>query len=461
MREGLGALTTRGRAFLASGVTTIVCAIVLGQGDLVRVGVLLAALPLVTVAMVARARYHLVCTRSVHPARVPTGSSSTVRLRLQNAGRVPTGVLMLEDQVPYVLGSRPRFLLDQMGSHWHNEVSYTVHSDVRGRYQIGPLNIRVSDPFRLIELTRSFQTTTALTVTPATHRLGSSGLSGEWSGTGENRPRAFAAAGTEDVTIREYREGDDLRRVHWPSSARTGELMVRREEQPWQSRCTLLLDTRKSAHRGSGPASSFEWGVSATASIGVHLAQRGFNLRLATDKAGSKEASVWHDSGAGVSGETDVLLDQLAVARASDSRILDLADTSEHGQPEMVVAVLGLLEPEDVAALTRLRGRNGAALAILLDASLWTHERSYTAETTRRTRGAASALQHQGWHVTVASPTTKIATAWKLVTLPTKVRSAGLLPYASETELETTGNGGAARARGEQSPVLTETGNTP
>jgi uncharacterized protein (DUF58 family) len=460
MRESLGALTTRGRAFLASGVTTIVCAILLGQADLVRVGVLLAALPLVTVAMVARARYHLVCTRSVHPARVPTGSASTVTLRLQNAGRVPTGVLMLEDQVPYVLGSRPRFLVDQMGSHWHNEVLYTVRSDVRGRYQLGPLSIRVSDPFRLIELTRSFQTTTPLTVTPAIHHLGSSGLSGEWSGTGENRPRAFAAAGTEDVTIREYREGDDLRRVHWPSSARTGELMVRREEQPWQSRCTILLDTRKSAHRGSGPASSFEWAVSATASIGVHLAQRGFNLRLATDKARTEEASVWHDSGAGVSGETDVLLDQLAVARASESRTLDLGDTSEHGQPEMVVAVLGLLEPEDVAALTRLRGRNGTGLAILLDASLWTHDRSDTVDATRRTRGAANALQQHGWHVTVAGPTTKIATAWKLVTLPTKVRSAGV-PYATETVLEPTGASGSTATSGGRAAVLRETGYAP
>jgi uncharacterized protein (DUF58 family) len=439
MREGLGALTTRGRAFLASGVTTIVCAILLGQGDLVRVGVLLAALPLVTVAMVARARFHLVCTRSIHPARVPAGSTANVTLRLQNAGRVPTGVLMLEDQVPYVLGSRPRFLLDQMGSRWHNEVSYTVRSDVRGRYQIGPLNIRVSDPFRLIELTRSFQTTTPLTVTPVTHHLGSSELSGEWSGTGENRPRAFAAAGTEDVTIREYREGDDLRRVHWPSSARAGELMVRREEQPWQSRCTLLLDTRKSAHRGSGPASSFEWAVSATASIGVHLAQRGFNLRLATDQPSGKEASVWHDSGAGVSGETDVLLDQLAVARNSGSRTLDLGDTAEHGQPEMIVAVLGLLQPDDVAALTRLRGRHGTALAILLDAHLWIHAKSGAAETTRQARGAANALQNHGWHVTVAGPTTKVATAWRLVTLPAKVRSAGLLPHAFEAELEPTG----------------------
>ncbi len=52
--------------------------------------------------------------------------------------------------------------------------------------------------------------------------------------------------------MREYRLGDDLRRVHWASTARTGDLMVRREEQPWQSRATVLLDTRRMAHAGIG-----------------------------------------------------------------------------------------------------------------------------------------------------------------------------------------------------------------
>ena len=108
------------------------------------------------------------------------------------------------------------------------------------------MSVRVSDPFGLVELGRSFRSTATLTVTPRTVPLPPIPLGGAWTGSGDNRPRAFAIGSAEDVTVREYRRGDDLRRVHWRSSARVGELMVRREEQPWQSRATLFVDNRLS-----------------------------------------------------------------------------------------------------------------------------------------------------------------------------------------------------------------------
>ncbi len=425
MIETLGALTTRGRAFLASGITAALCSIVLGQKDLMRIGVLLAALPLITALIVSRARYRLICSREVQPRRVPTGVPVTVTLRLQNAGRMPTGLLLLEDQVPYALGTRPRFVVDQMGPRWRRDVTYTVRSDVRGRYELGPMAVRVSDPFGLIELTRSFPVTSLLTVTPQAQRLPTSGVSGEWSGTGDNRPRAFAAAGTEDVTIREYRQGDDLRRVHWPSTARSGELMVRREEQPWQSRCTVFLDTRKIAHRGSGPASSFEWAITATASVGVHLAQRGFALRLGTDVTSATGGQGWHDRGAGWQGETDSLLDMLAVARPSDRPRLDIRSMPDQGHPGLVVAIVGMLEPEDVLSLGRLRRGNSAGFAILLDAGTWTHERPPAVRNQAvRTQSSATALRRQGWQVAVASTGTSIADIWRSLTRQPEERAS-------------------------------------
>jgi uncharacterized protein (DUF58 family) len=230
VREALSGLTVRGRAFIAAGVTAIVCAILLGQPELTRVGVLVLSLPLITAAVIGRSRYRLALVRTVNPQLVSAGQAARVTLSLTNEGRTPSGVLLLEDHVPYVLGTRPRFVLDGIGHGWRRHVTYQVRSDVRGRFEIGPMTVRVSDPFGFIELGRAFHTTVPLTVTPRTVALPHIPLGGAWTGSGDNRPRAFATGSAEDVTVREYRRGDDLRRVHWRSSARVGELMVRREE---------------------------------------------------------------------------------------------------------------------------------------------------------------------------------------------------------------------------------------
>ncbi|BCJ61150.1 hypothetical protein Jiend_45720 [Micromonospora endophytica] len=107
MRDGLRGLTTRGRSFLAAGLAAAVSAGILGEKDLLRVAVLLAVLPLLAALYVGRSRYKLACHRSLEPHRVPVGASARMVLRLQNMSRLPTGTLLLEDRLPYALGSRP------------------------------------------------------------------------------------------------------------------------------------------------------------------------------------------------------------------------------------------------------------------------------------------------------------------------------------------------------------------
>src|SRR5690606_11602391 len=187
---------------------------------------------------------------------------------------------------PYALGSRPRLVLERLGGQRASTVAYTVRAEMRGRYEVGPLVIRLTDPFGLCELTRSFTTTARLTVVPQTERLPAVRLAGEYVGSGDSRARSVAVHGEDDVATREYRNGDDLRRVHWRSTARVGELMVRREEQPWESRATIVLDTRRYGHHGEGPTSSFEWAVSAAASVALHLRRSGYRLRLVTGMSG-------------------------------------------------------------------------------------------------------------------------------------------------------------------------------
>ncbi|WP_243060285.1 DUF58 domain-containing protein [Nocardioides sp. SR21] len=402
MREALAGLTVRGRAFLAAGITAIVCAIVLDQTELTRVGVLIVALPLLTAWIVGRNRYRLALVRTVTPQLVAAGQPARVTLALSNEGRTPNGVLLLEDHVPYVLGTRPRFVVEGIGSGWRETVSYQVRSDVRGHFEIGPMSVRVTDPFGLVELGRTFRTTVPLTVTPRTVALPQIPLGGAWTGSGDNRPRAFASGSAEDVTVREYRQGDDLRRVHWRSSARMGELMVRREEQPWQSRATLFLDNRASSHRGQGIASSLESAVSAAASVAVHLSHRGFAVRLVT-ATGEDPSSSWHVRSADLN--TGPLLEALAVVQATEQRQLDTGWLTEGTHGGLTVAVFGAVAPTDLPVLRRMQHQAASALAIALDVPAWTGATGGL--------GATQLLGQQGWRTAPLGPRDRLDQVWQ------------------------------------------------
>ena len=332
MRDGLAGLTLRGRAFLAAGITAICCAVLLGQTTLTRIGVLVVTLPLVSAFVIGRRRYALSSTRSVHPRLVSAGQPARIDLELHNAGRSSAGAILVEDQVPYALGTRPRFVLQGIARQWHRRVSYQVRSDVRGRFEIGPLTIRIADPFGLIELRRMVPGIAPLVVTPRTVVLPRIPVMGGWSGSGEHRPQAFAAGSAEDVSVREYRRGDELRRVHWRSSARVGELMVRREEQPWEARATVLLDNRLRSHRGQGLGSSFEFAVVAAASLVIHLDQHGYAVRLVlADGSGADETST-------------AVLERLALVTTTHKADFDVGWTGDQTRGGLVVAVFGGLE---------------------------------------------------------------------------------------------------------------------
>jgi uncharacterized protein (DUF58 family) len=408
MREALSAMTIRGRAFLAAGGTAFLCALFLGHDELVRVGALLILLPLATAFFLGRSRYRLGLVRSVLPAQVTAGQQARVQLDLTNDGRMPTGLLLLEDQIPYALGTRPRFVVDKMGPKWKRSVGYVVRSDVRGKFDIGPMKVRLSDPFGLVELERTFQTRSSLVVTPKVVGLPVTPLSGVWTGSGDNRPRAFASGSAEDVTVREYRRGDDLRRVHWRSSAHAGELMVRREEQPWQSRATLMIDNRKFAHRGTGAASSLEHAVSVAASVAVHLVQRGFSVRLVT-ASGVDHSGQWHEHGA-LSAETAPLLESLAVLTDTTHPHIDTRWLQESGHSGLLIAVLGDVGEHDKPVLTRMRHSASSAMAVALDVPAWVRGSSPGSLSSMQQVGWLAA---NGWRAVAAGPQDPLPAVWQ------------------------------------------------
>ena len=362
MRSVLAWFTVRGASFLAAGIVGILAGLILGSHPMISIGVLLVCLPVFSALTARRARYQLRCERHIVPPRVAPGQPATVMVRLENVSRISTGLLLAEETIPYSLGARPRYVLNGIERNGSREVSYQLRSDLRGKFVVGPMRVRIADVFGLVELTANFATKNTLTVTPKVVPLSAAATTGSWSSDGDGRTRMTAAAGDDDVIPRAYRDGDELRRVHWRSTARYGELMVRREEQRWQDRAVVILDTRRSAHIGTGPSSSFEYAVSAAASIGVYLARSGLDGHLLTDAGPLAGAAMFED----------VLLDALSVVTTSRNhdfaRTTAALTTIEGG---LLVLIAGRLSVENAReiATSRRHGRQG--IAILLATSTW------------------------------------------------------------------------------------------
>jgi uncharacterized protein (DUF58 family) len=433
VRTALSALTVRGRSLVAAGGTMLLLGAVLGEQALVQLSVFVLALPLISAASVARERFRLGSRRTVSPPRVHRGGGAEVTLEVTNADRHPGGLWILSEQLPAELGPSPRFVVERLGPRCTAALRYSVDGRRRGRHLLGPLRLRLVDPFGLVERTVAGTDTGALLVVPRVRALGRGGPSGGHGGGGEGARRSLAVHGEDDVSAREYRHGDDLRKVHWRATARTGELMVRLEERPWRSQATLLVDTRARAHlvghRGGGqpvgapgddnpPTDSLEWVVEAAASIGAALAGRGAVLRAVTDGGELRPA-------AGRGGLTvDELLERLALVRPSRAGSLGPAiDQLCHAAGDgPVVCLLGAVGPDEVVDLVRARSGPATDCAVLADIGSWADSGlgrgrrglsgAARTELEEQRDATASVLRAAGWQVAIARADTPLEHVW-------------------------------------------------
>jgi uncharacterized protein (DUF58 family) len=399
MRGALSGLTTRGRCLLAAGLAAALCSIVLNERDLLRVSVFVVALPILVCLLTAVARIGLHAERRITPGRVPVGGRAEVGLHVHSTGRLPTGGLLIQDGVPYVLGGKPRFVIEHLPRHAGTLLRYGVHPMLRGIQQIGPLKATITDPFGLAEFERDLAGVSRLIVVPRVVRLtGVPGGSGLGSGD-DGSVRLNAGQGEDDAIVRPYRQGDDLRKVHWRSTAKRDEMMVRVEESPWRGGTTILLDHRAVAHRGAGATASGEWAISFAASVCLHLHRHGHRIRLVTVTG----RLLVGDSGDG-SHHDNVVLDTLAGLVPSQQRDLDFRFDPGHG----LIAIIGATTADSLSQLIRYRGRSARSLAVLLDVSTWGPGEQPAIDQ----QGAVALLRGAGWGVTVARPDTPMGRVW-------------------------------------------------
>jgi uncharacterized protein (DUF58 family) len=399
-------LTTRGRAFVSAGITLAVCGVGLGFSDLTRIGVLLIALPLFSAVLMRRHDLRLGLDRTPRPGRVQVGEPSTVTLTIENAGPTASPLIMAEEQLDYALGDRPRFVVPRLRRGDRQEVHYTVRSHVRGRHRLGPLGVRLRDPFGLSTRVAAISGAGDILVLPRIVPLGSGRPPGSGIGAEGAIPHMVALHGEDDVSIRAYRDGDDLRRIHWPATAKTGDLMVRQEDRPARRRAVVVLDSRASGHRGTGSSSSLEWAVTAAASITAHLSEQGYAVHLVTDQTAD-------DGRASMAIDLDHALEVLAEARTGQleqfAEVLHAAHpvTSSGG---LVVGVVTELDEDLARQVAALRQPGGTGLALVLDAPSFAAGHRQGGRPTDP--ACVSVLRSAGWTVVVVGADDQLASVW-------------------------------------------------
>lgn len=388
-------LTARGGLMLFFGAVTLVCGLVVGQREIVGVGLLLLLVPVIGALTLIGASARIVDSRDLRPRRIPAGTEAQVLVRIGNGSPIwPVGWVRLQDTLPVRFGHEPRFTVGFLGPRTVSDITYLVRPPVRGRYPVGPLRVSVLDALGCVRVTRSLGSPTPLLVTPRFVPLPERGRT---DGTpGEDAPRrSVTGVGEQDPIPRAYRHGDDLRRVHWRSTAKHGELMVRRDEQHRREHSTLLLDTRLDAHAGDGPRDSLETAVSVAASVALHVLEHGHELRFHTDH------------GPLVTEHATGVLDGLAVVEASETSRLGGGIAELEGargvSAGLVVAVLGALDTEDAVALSRVGG-SATRVAVLCVNAAWPDP-----EAARRVGDLLSA---NGWRVLPVAEPTELPALW-------------------------------------------------
>ena len=408
--------TARGWITAAIGAAVAIAGVVFGALPLQQLGAALIVLVLMATAVVRLSKHDLTVERAIVPERARADQEVTVTLALHNRGGTGAPLLLIEDELPSRLPGRSRFTLNGIERDGRRDLSYRVRPTRRGTYQVGPLTIRMIDPFGLAELTSRGASAQSFLVYPAVESLILPRDAGERRSVSSSALRQPTGSQGEDFyALREYVQGDDLRKVHWPSTAHRGKIMIRQEETPWHTRATILLDDRAGAHAGTADSSSFERAVEAAASV----LQLYHEARYAFRFAGGHEPGFGSARG---SAHFQRCVDLLATIRprkdGGDSMLLArLAELEARGAAEETLVLLtGTLDAHAATAIGRLHRVYKQIAVVSFPAHRFSSESTKQRwESERQSVEAVRHLARSGVRAVIVGPGERLAPAWESI----------------------------------------------
>ena len=390
-------MTERGWAALGAGFALIILWVILGEIEFLAAASLVLAGVLFAVLTTRAGKPSVTITRHLSPNLVHEGDEAAVDSRVTNRSSRPLLNADFTDEVGQ-LGSAT-FQIGKLRGRSTGEAGYRIVCRPRGVYQVGPATVRVTDPLGFAFTEQMIDTADRLIVYPEVEDLTGFPMSrGKDPAMQASRPEFSQNGGEDFFTLREYERGDDLRFVHWPSSARTDTLMIKQMETPWQSRALVMFDLRESSYESSD---HFEKAVRGAASVVRHLAQSGFDADLWAGGATTLSVDAY-----------SAVMERLALVKQEEN--LDLRSVASRmrqtGRGGALVLVTGIADHE-ILEVHRLLSRDYRTTIVM--------------GVTETAPTAIHALQRGGAMTMTVPPSGSWARAWNDLTNRTWLNSAG------------------------------------
>src|SRR5690348_17074930 len=249
--------------------------------------------------------------RSALGGRAQVGERVEERLALENHSWVPKLWVQVSDGS--TLPGHHAGYVSSVGPHQRIAWRARTVCRRRGRYTLGPVTASTGDPLGLFRRELALAPEHELLVLPPVLPLATFDLyPGAMPGRGRGSQRSLQTT-TNVVTVRNYVPGDALTRIHWPSTARLGQFMVKEFDLDPTIDVVIMLDLDREAQAGEGDSSTEEYGVTIAASIAAYLL-RHQELSVGLQVNGTAESGLALDRG---ERQLDRVLELLAVSHAT------------------------------------------------------------------------------------------------------------------------------------------------
>lgn len=298
-----------------------------------------------------------------HASHVKEGADFRVALRVANRTRNTRLLLQLLDQGP---GWKRSVQIPLLAGGQAETAAYTCRAGRRGVYHLDACQVESSSPFGLVNARRKVNAPSDLVVYPLYYELTGAlfGFRKSYSGM-TSAPASRPGEGASFFGLREYREGDPIRKIHWASTVRARRIMVKEFEEDLHSSIVILLDTYRPSRVAAAGTDNFETAIRTAASLANYTLVNGHPTTLITPDATT--GCLRHDK---ATGDLTPILDSLARVALSDMKPLDLIASASASLPRHsnLMAILLSADRDAMEDLLRVRAQGIEVILIIVDA---------------------------------------------------------------------------------------------